>query len=99
VAAALDHPLVAVEQDTEQHGAVLLHRTRASGLLMAAGMDHLVEAVGAYDEETDVRPDWARTTVVTVLRPGERLRITKFLGYAWSSTRSPQACATRWRRR
>jgi alpha,alpha-trehalose phosphorylase len=91
VAAALDHPLVAVEQDTEQHGAVLLHRTRASGLLMAAGMDHLVEAAGAYDEETDVRPDWARTTVVTVLRPGERLRITKFLGYAWSSTRSPQA--------
>ena len=29
VAAALDRPLVAVEQDVEQHGAVLLHRTRA----------------------------------------------------------------------
>src|SRR4051794_4972125 len=91
VAAALDSPLVAVEQDTEQHGAVLLHRTRTSGLLMAAGMDHVVAAVGGYDEETDVRPDWARTTVVTVLRSGERLRITKFLGYAWSSSRSPQA--------
>jgi alpha,alpha-trehalose phosphorylase len=91
VAAALDCPLVAVEQDTEQHGAVLLHRTWASGLLMAAGMDHVVAAAGGYDEETDVRADWARTTVVTVLRPGERLRITKFLGYAWSSTRSPQA--------
>jgi alpha,alpha-trehalose phosphorylase len=91
VAAALDRPLVAVEQDIEQHGAVLLHRTQASGLLMAAGMDHVVAAAGGYDEETDVRADWARTTVVTVLRPGERLRITKFLGYAWSSTRSPQA--------
>jgi alpha,alpha-trehalose phosphorylase len=91
VAAALDKPLVAVMQDTEQHGAVLLHRTRASGLLMAAGMDHAVTAPGEYDEETDVRGDWARTTVVTVLRPGERLRITKFLGYAWSSSRSPQA--------
>ena len=43
VAAALDRPLVAVEQDTEQHGAVLLHRTRVSGLLMSAGMDHLVD--------------------------------------------------------
>ncbi|BCJ49781.1 putative glycosyl hydrolase [Actinoplanes sp. NBRC 14428] len=91
VAAALDRPLVAVSRDTEQHGAVLLHRTRASGLLMAAGMDHAIEAPGDYDEETDVRGDWARTTVVTVLRPGERLRVTKFLGYAWSSSRSPQA--------
>jgi trehalose/maltose hydrolase-like predicted phosphorylase len=91
VAAALDRPLTAVAQDTEQHGAVLLHRTRASGLLMAAGMDHAVLAPGDYDEETDVRDDWARTTVVTVLRPGERLRIVKFLGYAWSSSRSPQA--------
>ena len=91
VAAALDRPLAAVAQDVEQHGAVLLHRTRASGLLMAAGMDHAVEAPGPYDEETDVRDDWARTTVVTVLQPGERLRITKFLGYAWSSSRSPQA--------
>jgi alpha,alpha-trehalose phosphorylase len=91
VAAALDRPLVAVAQDTEQHGAVLLHRTRASGLLMGAGMDHAIEAPSDYDQETDVRGDWARTTVVTVLRPGERLRITKYLGYAWSSSRSPQA--------
>ena len=91
VAAALDRPLVAVAQDTEQHGAVLSHRTRVSGLLMAAGMDHVIEAPGDLEEETDVRADWARTTVVTVLRPGERLRITKFLGYAWSSSRSPEA--------
>ncbi len=91
VAAALDRPLTAVAQDCEQHGAVLLHRTRVSGLLMAAGMDHVVQAPGDHDEETDVREDWARTTVVTVLRPGERLRITKFLGYGWSSSRSPQA--------
>ena len=91
VAAALDRPLVAVAQDTEQHGAVLLHRTRASGLLMARRHGPRRQAPGGYDEETDVRDDWARTTVVTVLRPGERLRITKFLGYAWSSTRSPQA--------
>jgi alpha,alpha-trehalose phosphorylase len=91
VAAALDRPLVAVEQDLEQHGAVLLHRTRASGLLIAAGMDHVVSAPGRYDEETDVRADWARTTVVCVLRPGQRLRVVKYLAYGWSSVRSPQA--------
>jgi alpha,alpha-trehalose phosphorylase len=91
VAAALDHPLVAVEQDREQHGAILLHRTRRSGLLMAAGMDHIIEAPGKFDEETDVRTDWARTTVVCVLPPGKRLRVVKFLAYGWSATRSPQA--------
>jgi alpha,alpha-trehalose phosphorylase len=91
VAAALDRPLVAVQQDREQHGAVLLHRTRRSGLLMAAGMDHAVEVAGRYDEETDIRHDWARTTVVCALPPGQRLRVVKFLAYGWSAARSPQA--------
>jgi alpha,alpha-trehalose phosphorylase len=91
VAAALDRPLVAVEQDREQHGAVLLHRTRTSGLLMVAGMDHVVTAPRHYDEETDVRADWARTTITCVVRPGERIRLVKYLGYGWSGVRSPQA--------
>ncbi|MEU4625013.1 glycosyl hydrolase family 65 protein [Actinoplanes sp. NPDC023801] len=91
VAAALGDPLQAVEQDSEQHGAVLLHRTRRSGLLLAAGMDHIIETDQDFDEETDVRADWARTTVVTVLPPGGRLRIIKFLGYGWSASRSVDA--------
>jgi trehalose/maltose hydrolase-like predicted phosphorylase len=91
VATALNRPLVAVEQDAEQHGAVLLHRTRRSGLLMAAGMDHVIEAPGRYTEETDVRADWARTTVVCTLHAGQKLRIIKYLAYGWSATRSPQA--------
>ncbi|WP_229074646.1 glycoside hydrolase family 65 protein [Actinoplanes sp. DH11] len=91
VAAALKDPLLAVEQDKEQHGAVLLHRARTSGLLMAAGVDHVIETPGAYEEETDVRPDWARTTVVTELPPGGRLRIIKFMGYGWSTSRSTEA--------
>ncbi|MEU8244079.1 glycosyl hydrolase family 65 protein [Actinoplanes missouriensis] len=91
VAAALKNPLVAVEQDREQHGAVLLHRTRSSGLLLAAGMDHVIDCPSGYQEETDVRTDWARTTVVTLLPPGGRLRIIKFLGYGWSTSRSTEA--------
>lgn len=91
VAAALKNPLIAVEQDREQHGAVLLHRTRSSGLLLAAGMDHVIDCPSGYQEETDVRPDWARTTVVTLLPPGGRLRIIKFLGYGWSTSRSTEA--------
>jgi trehalose/maltose hydrolase-like predicted phosphorylase len=91
VATALDRPLVAVKQDGERHGAVLMHRTRRSGLLIAAGMEHLIDVPGRYDEETDVRQDWARTTVVCVLRAGQRLRVVKYLAYGWSATRSPQA--------
>jgi alpha,alpha-trehalose phosphorylase len=44
VSAVLENPLLALDQDVHDHGAVLVHRTRGSGLLVAAGMDHLVEA-------------------------------------------------------
>ena len=91
VAEALDNPLVAVGQDLEQHGSVLLHRTAHSGLHLAAGMDHDIECSRQYDVENEVREDWARTTVVTILRPGDKLRVVKYLGYGWSGTRSDPA--------
>ncbi|NMR21240.1 glycoside hydrolase family 65 protein [Cellulomonas fimi] len=91
VAQALDNPLVAVSQDVEQGGVVMLHRTRQSGLTMAAGMDHEVHVDGRYDVEHDARPDWARTTIVTTLAPGERLRVVKYLAYGWSARRSEPA--------
>jgi alpha,alpha-trehalose phosphorylase len=91
VAAALDKPLVAVEKDVELHGALLVHRTRNSELLMAAGMDHVIAAPGRFSEETDARDDWARTTVVCRLAAGEQLQIVKFLAYGWSSVRSTPA--------
>ncbi|UNX54655.1 family 65 glycosyl hydrolase [Georgenia sp. TF02-10] len=91
VAEALDDPLVALSQDVEQAGAILLHQTRRSGLKLAAGMDHDIECDAQYDAEHEAREDWARTTVVTVLQPGEKLRVVKYLGYGWSSTRSTEA--------
>ncbi|MCW2621611.1 MAG: putative glycosyl hydrolase, partial [Frankiales bacterium] len=91
VAAALDKPLKFVARDEERHGAVLLHRTRASGLLMAAAMDHLVQCDGHYGEETDIRKDWARTTFATRLKAGAAIRIVKLLAYGWSSQRSEEA--------
>ena len=91
VAAALNKPLVAVERDVEEHGALLVHVTRSSELLMAAGMEHVVTAPGRFTEETDARDDWARTTIVCGLGPGEQLQIVKFLAYGWSSVRSVPA--------
>lgn len=89
-AAALDHPLIALERDVRDQGATLLHSTRRSGLRLAAGMEHLVEGPDA-SVETTAADDWARTTVVCTLEPGQRLRIVKLLGYGWSRLRSTSA--------
>jgi trehalose/maltose hydrolase-like predicted phosphorylase len=88
VSAILDRPLVAAENSRHENGGILLHHTRASELTMAAGMDHIVEAPGRVDIDVDTKKDWARTTVVTHLKPGERLRIVKLVAYGWSSRRS-----------
>jgi alpha,alpha-trehalose phosphorylase len=87
-AAALEEPLVAVEYDKEDHGAILLHRTRISELLMAAGMDHIVDGPNKIELAVDCRPDWARTNLVCQLKPGQRLRVVKLLAYGWSSMRT-----------
>src|SRR4030095_14186768 len=43
VAAALRNPLEAVQHDTNDQGALLVHRTRVSKLMMAATMDHQID--------------------------------------------------------
>jgi alpha,alpha-trehalose phosphorylase len=91
VSAILDNPLEAVEHETIERGAVLMHRTRASALMMAAGMDHEVEVPGRVEVTCDARADLARTTVICGLRPGQKLRIVKYLAYGWSSQRSRPA--------
>ena len=54
-----------------ERGALLVHRTRASELMMAAAMDHDVEVPGRVEVDTDAGEDWARTTVICGLRPGQ----------------------------
>ena len=57
---------------------------------MAAAMDHEIEV----DGRVEVTDDAARTspdTVICGLRPGQRLRIVKYLAYGWSSQRSRPA--------
>jgi alpha,alpha-trehalose phosphorylase len=88
VAAAL-HAALAAEHHTHHHlRASLVHRARASGLLMAAAMDHLVDGPDETITEAESEPDLARLTVSTELEPGQRLRIVKFLAYGWSSQRT-----------
>ncbi|MDT5264028.1 MAG: alpha,alpha-trehalose phosphorylase, partial [Mycobacterium sp.] len=91
VAAALCKPLESVAFESAERSAMLIHRTRASGLTMAAAMDHIVEVPGRVEVATDAGEDWARTTVICGLRPGQQLRIVKYLAYGWSSLRSRPA--------
>lgn len=91
VSAILEHPLEAVEHERNERGAVLVHRTKASDLMMAAGMTHEIEVPGRVEVTTMAIPDVAGTTVICGLRPGQRLRIVKYLAYGWSSERSRPA--------
>ncbi|OBJ59292.1 glycoside hydrolase family 65 protein [Mycobacterium asiaticum] len=91
VAAILENPLEAVDHESDGPRSLLMHRTRSSALMMAAAMDHEVEVEGRLEITTDTRADLARTTVICGLRPGQKLRIVKYLAYGWSSLRSRPA--------
>jgi alpha,alpha-trehalose phosphorylase len=91
VAAVLLNPLEPVQHDKGEQGALLVHRTRSSRLMMAAAMEHEIDVPGRVEVSTDAGEDWARTTVICGLKPGEKLRIVKFLAYGWSSLRSRPA--------
>lgn len=87
-AAALRAPLQSEHHGHDDLRAGLVHRTRASGLRMAAAMDHLVEGPEGTVTSAHSEPDLARVTVSTELEPGQTLRIVKLLAYGWSSQRS-----------
>lgn len=91
VAAVLRNPLEAVHHEHTDRGALLVHRTRGSALMMAAAMEHEVEVPGRVEVTTDASDDLARTTVICGLRPGQQLRVVKYLAYGWSSLRSRPA--------
>jgi alpha,alpha-trehalose phosphorylase len=87
-AAALRAPLVSEQHAHHELRAGLVHRTRASELRMAAGMDHVVDGPDGTVTSAESEPDLARVTVSTELAPGQRLRIVKFIAYGWSSQRT-----------
>ncbi|GAA2249225.1 MULTISPECIES: glycoside hydrolase family 65 protein [Kitasatospora] len=87
-AAALEAPLLSEAAHADGTKAVLVHRTRFSGLRVAAGMDHLVEGPEHFDATAEYTENQGRFSVTTVLKAGERLRLVKFIAYGWSATRS-----------
>lgn len=91
VSAVLEAPLRSQEHACHDARAVLVHRTAASGQLLAAAMDHVLDAPPSMQATTEVSEDLARVTVTAKLEPGERLRLVKFVAYGWSAVRSEPA--------
>jgi alpha,alpha-trehalose phosphorylase len=94
VAAVLESPLVSEEHvatSDDQQRVILVHRTKVSNLMLAAGMSHEVAGPEKMSVRTESSPDLGRTTVAARVAPGERLEVTKYIGYGWSSQRSRPA--------
>jgi alpha,alpha-trehalose phosphorylase len=91
VAGALSAPLRSERHRAVDQRALLVHRTKASGLLMAATMDHVVD--GGSDGGTSIEAfdDVARLTITAIAAPTKPLRLLKFVGYGWSAARSIDA--------
>jgi alpha,alpha-trehalose phosphorylase len=88
VAAVLDRPLVSEYQGAEGTTVVLVHTTRQSGLRVGAAMEHLIDGPPACQVESRVFADGGLVTVATMLEPGQKLRLIKFVAYGWSGERS-----------
>jgi alpha,alpha-trehalose phosphorylase len=71
--------------------AVLLHSTEASGLMLGAAMDHVIDGPTGTQVRSEAFDDLARVTVTADVAPGRPLRVVKFLAYGWSSQRSAPA--------
>jgi alpha,alpha-trehalose phosphorylase len=87
-AAAIESPLLSEEHQVRGVAAVLIHKTRQSGLRMAAAMDHIITGSPHLHISSEAFPDSARVVVTDVLEPGQRLRLVKFVSYGWSHDRS-----------
>ncbi|MHA6629004.1 glycoside hydrolase family 65 protein [Pseudonocardia sichuanensis] len=84
----LEHPLEPQEHHVDGGRIALLHRTRRSGLCVAAAADHRLESPAELEVHVDADEDWARLTATAELAPGEEITLVKLLGYAWSADRS-----------
>ncbi len=88
LAAPLRSELFAADQ---AYRGVLLHRTKVSGLLCAAGMDHAIDGPPDISASNEAFEDTARVTITATAAPGQPLRLIKFLAYGWSSQRTVPA--------
>jgi alpha,alpha-trehalose phosphorylase len=87
-AAALTDALEPLDGAGRGKGGYLVHRTRRSGITVAAAMENSFDAPGNVSIRNEAADDWVRVGATTVLQPGQRLRLVKVVTYGWSARRS-----------
>jgi alpha,alpha-trehalose phosphorylase len=88
-AGALDvAPLEAEEHFVHEQLAGLIHKTKHSGLRLAAAMDHFVSGGPGVQISADAASHNARVVVTESLELRQRLRIVKLVAYGWSGERT-----------
>ena len=90
-AAALASPLSSDMFGGQGLRAFLVHTTKASGLTSARRWITGSTVRGQRDDDLRIDPDLARVTITATVAPGAPLRVTKFVGYGWSGTRTVPA--------
>jgi alpha,alpha-trehalose phosphorylase len=68
-----------------------VHKTARSGLRIGASMDHVVDAPTSVFVESHDHANGGMVTASAVLQPGQRLKVIKFVAYAWSAERTVDA--------
>ena len=90
-AAALASPLASEYFDAQGTRAILVHKTKASGLTVSSAMDHVIDGPEGTESTVESFADLGRLTVTADVAPGQPLRLVKFLAYGWSAERSVPA--------
>jgi alpha,alpha-trehalose phosphorylase len=88
-AAVLESPLASEFEAADGNIVVTVHKTKRSGLRVGAAMDHVIDGPDdGVQVEARVFPDGGIVTATTLLQPGQKLRMIKFVAYGWSGERS-----------
>ena len=77
----------------EGSSALLVHQTRLSHHVVAAGMDHVVELASAHETTVEAEGSLARWSLSTSVAPETPLRLVKLLAYHWAHEGDPARLA------
>ena len=88
MAAALAAPLKAEEAYHDDLRVSLVHRTDRSGARLCATMDHEVSGPEGTETTAEAFGDAGRVIVAADVPGGGKLRVLKFMAYAWSGHRA-----------
>ncbi|WP_309227349.1 glycoside hydrolase family 65 protein [Micromonospora thermarum] len=80
-ASVIHDPLTAEYRRVDGPDGVLVHRTERSAQRVAVAVAHEVETPDGFASAVDETPDRLRLALDGTLRPGDRVRVTKFAAY------------------